>query len=223
MTATVASTAGRPGLKPIHGIGDGAGQAGQAALDGLAGEVYRVHAPDLLRFARKLTFGDVQGAEDIVQETLLRAWRHPEVLEAGAERIRPWLFTVLKRVAIDMWRTSSDRGQKITGEWPADVPEPDDRIEQAITAVDVRAALATLSTKHRQVIFEMYYRNRSAAEVADALGIPIGTVKSRTYYALRTLRRAMRDFGHADQPPSAPPRDSRQRPVPPLPLRCPAA
>jgi RNA polymerase sigma-70 factor, ECF subfamily len=223
MTATVASTAGTPRLKPVHGTGDGAGRAGQAALDGLVSEIYRVHAPDLLRFARKLAISDPQRAEDIVQETLLRAWRHPEMLGAGVEHIRPWLFTVLRRVAIDMWRASSGRGLKISEEWQADVPDPDDRVEQAITAMDVRAALATLTIEHRQVIFEMYFRNRSVAEIAETLGIPAGTVKSRAYYALRALRHAKLDFGQAGQPQSAPPWDSRQRPVPPLPLRCPAA
>ncbi len=210
MTATMARTVGTPRLKP-------------AALDGLASEIYRVHAPDLLRFARKLAPGDAQRAEDIVQETLLRAWRHPEMLGLGAERVRPWLFTVLRRVAIDMWRASSSRGQKVFEELRVDVPDADDRVEQAVTAMDVRAVLATLSTEHRRVIFEMYYRNRSVAEIAEALGIPVGTVKSRAFYALHALRRAMRDSGYAGQSPSAPPPDSRQLPAPPLPLCRPAA
>jgi Sigma-70, region 4 len=59
-------------------------------------------------------------------------------------------------------------------------------------APDVRAALAQLTPEHRQVITEMYFRGHSVAEISQALGIPAGTVKSRTYYGLRQLRRAVR-------------------------------
>jgi RNA polymerase sigma factor (sigma-70 family) len=67
----------------------------------------------------------------------------------------------------------------------ADCPDATDHIEQAVTALDMRAALAQLSPEHRQVVGELYYQDRSVAETARRLGIPAGTVKSRAYYALR--------------------------------------
>jgi RNA polymerase sigma-70 factor, ECF subfamily len=153
-------------------------------------ELWRTHAGALLRFAQKLTLGDRQRAEDIVQETLLRAWRHPEVIGAGRTPIRPWLFTVTRRIAIDMWRARARAEEIVHSEQP-DLPDPADCIERAITGVDVRAALATLSVPHRQVIIEIYYNNRSVAETAQVLGIPPGTVKSRAHYATRQLRHTL--------------------------------
>src|SRR3984885_12896721 len=154
------------------------------------GELWRHHGTALLRFACKLTLGDWQRAEDIVQETLVRAWRHPEVLGTGRAPIRPWLYTVARRVAIDMWRARSPTEEVADGEQP-DVAEPSDCIERTITGMDVRAALATLSAPHRQVIVEMYFNDRSVADTARILGIPPGTVKSRAHYATRQLRRVL--------------------------------
>jgi len=153
-------------------------------------ELWRAHGAALMRFALKLTLGDRQRAEDIVQETLVRAWRHPEVVAAGPAAIRPWLFTVTRHVAIDMWRGRS-RVEEVMDGQPTDRADPTEHIEQAVTALDVRAALAQLTPEHRQVIVAMYYHGRSVAEIAQELGIPTGTVKSRAYYGLRQLRRAL--------------------------------
>ena len=64
-------------------------------------------------------------------------------------------------------------------------------IDQALTAMDVRAALAQLQPVHRRVLVEIYYLGRSVAEVAELLNIPEGTVKSRTYYGLRKLKQLL--------------------------------
>jgi RNA polymerase sigma-70 factor, ECF subfamily len=151
--------------------------------------VWHEHGGALTRFALKLTLGDRQRAEDIVQETLVRAWRHPEVA-SNAKLIRPWLFTVTRHVAIDMWRARS-RCEEVMDDQSADRPDPAEPIEQAMIALDVRAALAQLSIEHREVIVGMYYQSRSVVELAERLGIPEGTVKSRAYYGLRQLKRVL--------------------------------
>jgi RNA polymerase sigma-70 factor (ECF subfamily) len=157
------------------------------------GELWREHGAVLQRFALKLTLGDRQRAEDIVQETLLRAWRHPEVVGSGRTAIRPWLFTVTRRVAIDMWRARcrSDASEEAFDDRHFDLPDPVELIDQAVEALDVRAALLRLSPGHRDVITEMYFHGHSVAETAKLLGIPTGTVKSRSYYALRVLRQTV--------------------------------
>jgi RNA polymerase sigma-70 factor, ECF subfamily len=154
-------------------------------------ELWRIHGIVLTRFALKLTLGDLHRAEDIVQETLLRAWRHPEVVDGHAETIRPWLFTVSRHVAIDMWRAKSRRDNNVVEEQLTDRPNPVDGIDQAMTAMDIRAALAQLTPEHRQVIVQAYYLGRSVTEIAALLSIPEGTVKSRTYYGLRQLKRLL--------------------------------
>jgi RNA polymerase sigma-70 factor (ECF subfamily) len=166
--------------------GRGAATVDEAAIR----ELWQAHGPSLLRFALKLTLGDRQRAEDIVQETLLRAWRHPEVVGSGRTPIRAWLFTVTRHIAIDMWRarSRSEAAEEVIDDWHAELPEPVEVIEQAIDALDVQAALDRLSPEHRQVITEMYFSGHSVAETAEILGIPTGTVKSRSYYALRVLR-----------------------------------
>jgi RNA polymerase sigma-70 factor (ECF subfamily) len=165
--------------------------AGGSASEDAISELWQANGAALLRFALKLTLGDRQRAEDIVQETLLRAWRHPEIVGSGRTAIRPWLFTVTRHIAIDMWRarSRSEGAEEALDDRHVELPDPAEPIEQAVTALDVRAALTMLSTEQREVITEMYFRGRSVAETAEILGIPVGTVKSRSYYGLRQLRR----------------------------------
>jgi RNA polymerase sigma-70 factor (ECF subfamily) len=160
------------------------------ADEGAIAELWQVHGPSLLRFALKLTLGDRQRAEDIVQETLLRAWRHPEVVGSGRTPIRAWLFTVTRHIAIDMWRARSraEAGEEVIDDSHAELADPDELIERTVAVLDVQAALDLLSPEHRQVVTEMYFRGHTATETAGILGIPVGTVKSRSYYALRVLR-----------------------------------
>jgi RNA polymerase sigma-70 factor (ECF subfamily) len=160
-----------------------------AASDAMS-KLWQLHGRALLRFALKLTLGDRQRAEDIVQETLVRAWRHPEVVDGREYAIRSWLFTITRHVAIDMWRARS-RSEEVTADEELDRPDPAEPIEQAITALDVRAALLQLTPEHRQVIVEMYFRGRQVTEISESLGIPEGTVKSRAYYGIRHLKRVL--------------------------------
>ena len=153
-------------------------------------QLWRINGASLMRFALKLTLGNQHRAEDIVQETLVRAWRHPEIVDGHADTIRPWLFTVARNVAIDLWRMQSRRDD-IIEDRPVDRANPVHDIDQAMTAMDVRAALAELTPEHRRVVVEVYYLGRSVAEIAQLLGIPEGTVKSRTYYALRQLKQLL--------------------------------
>jgi RNA polymerase sigma-70 factor (ECF subfamily) len=156
--------------------------------------LYDGHAPVLLAYALRLTNGDRTRAEDIVQETLLRAWRNLEVLDDDVRPVRPWLFTVAQRLAIDAHRARHARPPEVGDAALAAVPSLDD-LEQTLDRILVVDALQALSQEHRAVIVETYYRGRSVAEAATVLGIPPGTVKSRCYYALRALKLALTERG----------------------------
>ncbi|HEY3717791.1 MAG TPA: sigma-70 family RNA polymerase sigma factor [Jatrophihabitantaceae bacterium] len=151
------------------------------------------HARALWSYAVHLTGGDRARAEDVVQETMLRAWKHPQVLDQSEGSARAWLFTVARRIVIDDWRTSRSRHEVVTAEPPElHVADP---TEGAADAAVVTAALRQLSVEHRQVVLECYYRGSSVAEAARRLGVPEGTVKSRAHYALRALRLALDELG----------------------------
>jgi RNA polymerase sigma-70 factor (ECF subfamily) len=151
------------------------------------------HAHVLWAYVVRLTGGDRARAQDVVQETLLRAWRNPSVLDQSAGSARGWLFTVARRIVIDDWRTARSRSELVTDRVPErSVP---DMTEQMVDRQLVTAALRTLSAEHRDVIMECYFRGSSVAEAAETLGIPPGTVKSRTHYALRALRLALEEMG----------------------------
>jgi RNA polymerase sigma-70 factor (ECF subfamily) len=162
--------------------------------EALVRALYAEHAGPLLRYALRLTTGDRQRAEDIVQETLLRAWLHPEAI---AERpARPWLFAVARNLAVDAHRARSARPREV-GEAALELVPVADGADRALESWAVADALRVLRPEHRQVLVETYYLGRSVAEAAASLGIPGGTVKSRTFYALRALKLALEERGLA--------------------------
>jgi RNA polymerase sigma-70 factor (ECF subfamily) len=170
---------------------------GPARVDDLAlTRLYDDHAQVLLAYAIRLTSGDVHRAEDAVQETLVRAWKHPDAFRDGAGSPRAWLMTVLRHVVIDDVRARRARPAEVaTPDGDAILADPHDDIETALQSWTVAEALAQLTPDHRAVLVETYYRGRTVAEASATLGIPPGTVKSRTYYALRALRLALTEKG----------------------------
>lgn len=156
--------------------------------------LFDAHAAVLLAYALRLTDGDRTRAEDIVQETLLRAWRNLERLDEDTRPVRPWLFTVAQRLAIDAHRARRARPPEVGDAALVSVPSLDD-VEQSLDRIVIADALRALSQEHRAVIIQTYFRGRSVAEAAAELGIPPGTVKSRCYYALRALKLALAERG----------------------------
>ena len=154
--------------------------------------LYADHGPALTGYVSRIT-GDRQRAEDIVQETLLRAWRKSGSLRGDAASLRSWLFTVAHNLAIDERRSRSARAEDDAALLD-DVPAAG-QLDRALEAWQITEALTTLSRDHREALIETYFRGRSVAEAAAVLGIAPGTVKSRTYYALRGLREALEERG----------------------------
>ncbi|MDW4571208.1 sigma-70 family RNA polymerase sigma factor [Microbacterium sp. M3] len=154
--------------------------------------LYDAHAAPVWRYVVHLT-GDRAGADDVVQETLLRAWRTPRILEQDPSTTRSWMFTVARHLVIDEVRSARRRREIGVAEVPErSVPDATDALFEAIL---VEEALAALTVEHRSVVIHAYYRGLSVAEMADALDIPEGTVKSRLHYGLRALRLALQERG----------------------------
>ncbi len=156
------------------------------ADEALIRALYADHGKALLAYVSRLT-GDRATAEDVVQETLVRAWRKSDAMTNGRGSVRGWLFTVARNIVIDQVRARAARPQEVAD--PADAPTAErDPADQVVDSIVVLEAMNGLSQEHRSVIEEIYFRGRAVAEAAAVLGIPPGTVKSRSYYALRALR-----------------------------------
>jgi RNA polymerase sigma-70 factor, ECF subfamily len=157
--------------------------------------LHEEHGDALFAHALRLTNGDRQRAEDLVQETLLRAWQHPNALDPTRGSVRAWLFTTARNLAIDAWRRRSARVGEVSTDVLPEVPEMSDEADRAVESWLVAEALSRLSRPHREVLVECFYQGRSVAEAAAQLGVPPGTIKSRTHYALRSLKLVLEELG----------------------------
>ena len=152
------------------------------------------HGRGLWAYTLRLTGYDRMRAEDVVQETLIRAWRHPDVLTRPPGAVRSWLFTVARHLVIDQWRAVRDR--EVTTDHPLEPPARGDSwTDEVLDGWIVADALARLTAEHRQVVVLCYFRGLTVAQAARVLGVAEGTVKSRTHYALRALRLALEEKG----------------------------
>jgi RNA polymerase sigma-70 factor (ECF subfamily) len=137
--------------------------------------------------------GDRAGADDVVQETLLRAWRTPRILEQDPSSARAWMFTVARHLVIDEARSARRRHEIVMPETPERASS--DATDALFEAILIEEALASLDFAHRIVVVRAYFGARSIAEIAEELSIPEGTVKSRLHYGLRALRLALQERG----------------------------
>jgi RNA polymerase sigma-70 factor (ECF subfamily) len=150
-------------------------------------ELYRRYSGELFGFACN-ALGDRELAEEVVQDVFARAWRHAGDYDARRASVRTWLYAIARNRIVDARRRAAVRpglAQREPDEGPAEL---DRRLEQAVLRWQVAAALTRLSSEHREVIRLAHYGGLSMREIAESKGIPLGTVKSRTSYALRSLR-----------------------------------
>jgi RNA polymerase sigma factor (sigma-70 family) len=164
--------------------------------DAFVAEMYRQYRVPLMAYVLRLTAGDRQHAEDVVQETMLRAWRQAGKLDLTEPSLMPWLATVARRIVIDDKRRRSVRPTETGDEMLENTPSAD-TTDDLLRKVVVTEALQSLTAAHREVLNETILRDRTVNDAAEALGIPVGTVKSRVYYALKALRVVLAERGVA--------------------------
>ncbi|MEV0677367.1 sigma-70 family RNA polymerase sigma factor [Actinosynnema sp. NPDC050436] len=157
--------------------------------------LYDQHAASLLRYVRSLLPNDPHRAEDVVQECLLRAWRNAGPLAAQRNSVRPWLFRVARNLVIDWGRR--DRVRPVAfGDDDLDLlPGPADFAEQVVRRCVVDQALDGLTPTHRQALRQVYHLDRTRQRAAAAIGVPVGTVKSRVHNATIAVTEALAGRG----------------------------
>lgn len=150
---------------------------------------YADHAEELFRLACR-SLGHPGLAEEIVQETFVRAWRAEDRLDAARASVRTWLFVIARNLIVDAARSHTARRL---------VPVSDGA-DDLLRALEVEQALAQLAEEHRHVIVEIHYRGRNSADVAAELGVPPAALRTRMFYALKALRLALEEMGwsHGD-------------------------
>jgi RNA polymerase sigma-70 factor (ECF subfamily) len=156
-------------------------------------DAYAAHSGELYGFAVR-SLGDNGLAEEAVQETFLRAWKAGDRFDPDIGSLRTWLFAILRNVVIDLGRARAVRPRVAEGGIEPSV-EP---LDEALLSWQVEEAMRRIGDDHRRVLVETYYRGRPYAEVAEELGVPEGTVKSRVYYGLRALRVVLEEMGYED-------------------------
>jgi RNA polymerase sigma-70 factor (ECF subfamily) len=171
-------------------------RAALASDDGVRA-VYAAHGPELYRFAVR-SLGDSGLAEEAVQETFLRAWQAADRFDETLGSLRTWLFAIVRNVVIDLSRARAIRPSVAPGsgvDATSNEAAVADDIDRVLAAWQVEEALRMIGDEHRVALVEVHYKARSYAEVAIDLGVPVGTVKSRVFYALKAMRLALEELG----------------------------
>lgn len=172
-------------------------------LDGMADEnglraAYQTYGAEVYRFVLR-GLGDTGAAQDVTQETFVKAWRHADRFDPAVGSPRTWLFGIARNTMIDHARAAAVRP------WQGRLVDPPraeelggatrDAADRLLDAVVLEEGLRRLAGHHREALVETHLRDRPYDEVAAELGIPVGTLRSRVFYALRALREAMDEMG----------------------------
>lgn len=175
----------------------------------------RRHHDDLIRFLLRLT-GDRASAEDVFQDTFLQIHISADSFDAS-RRFKPWLFTIAANKARDLLRrnarrrafdldgpvsrgSSSDTGTTFMDLMEVDVPQPGSMVNDSERSALVQSAVNQLPITLREVLLLAYFQKMSYSQIADALDIPLGTVKSRLHAAVAAFAKKWQLLNKAETP-----------------------
>ncbi|HXZ62401.1 MAG TPA: sigma-70 family RNA polymerase sigma factor [Acidimicrobiales bacterium] len=192
-------------LKQADGVSDEALLTAMAAGDGsAAAALVRRHQARVYGIAYAIT-DDRSAAEDIAQEAFLRVWRHAAVFDAHRARAQTWISSIARNLAIDFIRARRaspvdphDALQR--GELPSAEPSSDTRLVESDLVQRVRRVVDQLPTEQRRALLRAAFSGQTAAEVAVAEDIPLGTAKSRIRLALAKVRDTLAEEEAFDEP-----------------------
>jgi RNA polymerase sigma-70 factor (ECF subfamily) len=166
-----------------------------AATEDSMRDLYRTYGSELYGFAVS-ALGDRGQAEELVQEVFTRVWRKADSFDPERASFRTWLYGIARNAIIDQKRRASVRPALPAYEVDTDEQgDVDASLENALLRWQVAAALERLTPEHRQVIRLAHFQGLTLREIAERTGLPLGTIKSRTSYALRGLRLALEEMG----------------------------
>jgi RNA polymerase sigma-70 factor (ECF subfamily) len=157
--------------------------------------LYDLYGGVAFAFAYRL-LGERGIAEDVVQEAFLNIWRQGAAYDAGRGSVRTWILTIVHHRAIDQIRSTRTRYRADTEIKDAvPLPSAEDTwatVAQTLEAERVRRAMARLPPEQRRVVDLVYFGGLTHQQVAEQVGVPLGTVKGRLRLALEKLRTLLR-------------------------------
>jgi RNA polymerase sigma-70 factor (ECF subfamily) len=162
-------------------------------------ELFRLFAPKLQSYATR-QFGNEQTAMDLVQETMTNVWHKAHLFKPDRGSPSTWIFTIARNIRFDLLRKNKKRKDDISADdlWPI-LSEQNDSLDNGyaldhdVLMQEISAYYARLPDAQRIVIEKIYIEGKSQQEVSDALGVPLGTIKSRTRLALKKLKELIVD------------------------------
>ena len=155
-------------------------------------ELYRRYGKRLYRFGVQ-NLGNEGLAEEMVQETFVRLWRTASRFDAGKASVGTYLYVIARSVAADIRKRPSSRPLLLAED--VDVPSQPDSVDQILDSMIVREAFETLRPGHAEVIRLAQEEGLTQSQIAERLGLPLGTVKTRTFHGMRALRTALIERG----------------------------
>jgi RNA polymerase sigma-70 factor (ECF subfamily) len=155
-------------------------------------ELYRRYERRLYRFGVQ-RLGNNGLADEMVQETFVRLWRTAGNFDAEKASVQTYLYVIARSVAADVRKRPSSR--PLLPVEDADMPPQPDTVDQIIDSMIVREALESLGSGHAQVIQLAQDEGLTQSQIAERLGLPLGTVKTRMFHGIRAMRVALAERG----------------------------
>ena len=158
-------------------------------------ELYRRYSGRIYRFGLNL-LGDAGLADELVQECFVRLWRTAGRFDLSRGTVAAYMFVMGRSIAADLRKRPSSRPLMLVDE--AQIPAQPDGADQVLETLMIRDALDSLSAAHREVLILVHAEGLTQSQIAERLGLPLGTVKTRMYHGLRALRAALGERGYDD-------------------------